>query len=86
MAEDKVKLPKWILALLITIGSVLFGTIMSLVVYIHERDIVALNENTAATKALTATMKQNTWLDSLQQEDIQDIKEDLKEIKKAVGK
>ena len=86
MADEKVKLPKWVIAIFVTLGLGLVGTITSLIVYVHERDIDALNANTGAVNKLTATMQQNTWLDSLQQVDIGRIQADIEEIKKAVKK
>jgi uncharacterized protein YpmS len=56
MADTKPKLPKWAFSLLITLGLMLLGTISSLVVYIHERDVNALQENTKAVQNLNTTI------------------------------
>ena len=53
---DKPKLPKWAISLLIALGLTLIGTISSLVVYIHERDMAALQENTRAVQDLNLTI------------------------------
>jgi peptidoglycan hydrolase CwlO-like protein len=53
MAEDKVKLPKWAWAIIIT-------GVLSLITYVHKRDVDALDANTKAVSELSVSIAKIT--------------------------